>query len=148
MEFIIVFFRDILDGPIYIVVCIFCLLMICSCIGYLGERYLNKKKSNAPQTTSHVETQDAHLNLGGQQVSLAQSNASTLGDVASTTITMGANPANMGSPGYPMSDVSQQNVSMGYQQPLGTGSMSSLNSASMNPTVSSGASNSNGSPNP
>lgn len=44
MEFIIHFFRDILDGPLYIAVVIINVILICSCIGYLGERYLNNKK--------------------------------------------------------------------------------------------------------
>lgn len=46
MNFIIAFFRDVLDGPLYIVVVVLCSILICSCIGYLGEQYLNKKKSN------------------------------------------------------------------------------------------------------
>lgn len=44
MDFIIVFFRDILDGPVYVVVAIICGILICSCIGYLAEKRINKKK--------------------------------------------------------------------------------------------------------
>ena len=118
MEFIIVFFRDILDGPLYIVVCVFCLLLICSCIGYLGERYLNKKKQKQTNqhATSHVEINDAQLNPGGQSVSLAQSMGATLGEVSSSTITMGENPTNMTMPGYSMGYPQQQNVSPEYLQ--------------------------------
>ncbi len=44
MDFIITFFRDILDGPVYIIVSIICGILICSCIGYLAERSLKKKQ--------------------------------------------------------------------------------------------------------
>lgn len=44
MDFIIIFFRDILDGPLYTVIVIINLILICSCIGYLAENYLNRKK--------------------------------------------------------------------------------------------------------
>lgn len=44
MDFVIVFFRDILDGPVYIVVVSICSILICSCIGYMGERYLEEQK--------------------------------------------------------------------------------------------------------
>ena len=45
MDFIILFFRDILDGPLYWIIVVINSILICSCIGYLGERYLNKKKT-------------------------------------------------------------------------------------------------------
>lgn len=44
MDIIIIFFRDILSGPLYIIVSIVNSILICSCIGYLGEQYLNKRK--------------------------------------------------------------------------------------------------------
>ena len=55
MDFMIVFFRDILDGPLYIVVASICSILICSCIGYLGERYLNDKKTIMEKTASKNE---------------------------------------------------------------------------------------------
>ena len=42
MDFFITFFRDVLDGPLYTGVSITCGILICSCIGYLGEQYLEK----------------------------------------------------------------------------------------------------------
>ncbi len=54
MDFIITFFRDILDGPLYIVVCVICGILICSCIGYLGEQYLNKKKAQDEFNNTHA----------------------------------------------------------------------------------------------
>ena len=35
MENIIHFFRDILDGPLYVIVVIISILLLCVCIGYL-----------------------------------------------------------------------------------------------------------------
>ena len=55
MEFIITFFRDILDGPIYIVVAIICVILICSCIGYLAETSLNKKKAKQEYDETHAD---------------------------------------------------------------------------------------------
>ena len=54
MEFVIVFFRDILDGPLYIVLVIVNSIFICSCIGYLGERYLKKEKNIEKNNSSYV----------------------------------------------------------------------------------------------
>ena len=54
MDFIITFFRDVLDGPLYIIVAIICGILICSCIGYLGEQYLNKKKEKEEYDSSHA----------------------------------------------------------------------------------------------
>ena len=54
MDFIITFFRDVLDGPLYIVICVINSILICSCIGYLGEQYLNKKKNATTYTTTYA----------------------------------------------------------------------------------------------
>ncbi len=44
VDIIIIFFRDILSGPLYVFITIINSILICSCIGYMGERYLNDKK--------------------------------------------------------------------------------------------------------
>ena len=44
MEFVIVFFRDILNGPLYIITSVIAGILICSCIGYLAEQTELKKK--------------------------------------------------------------------------------------------------------
>ena len=62
MEFIITFFRDILDGPIYVVVAIICVILICSCIGYLAETSLNKKKEKQKYDETHA-TVSANQNI-------------------------------------------------------------------------------------
>lgn len=54
MDFIISFFRDVLDGPLYIVVAILCGILICSCIGYLGERYLKKQEAKKLYEQTHA----------------------------------------------------------------------------------------------
>lgn len=55
MDIIVVFFRDILDGPLYIIIFILNTIFICSCIGYLGEQYLNNKKQKEKFEQSHVD---------------------------------------------------------------------------------------------
>ena len=44
MDTIIGFFRDTLDGPIYIVWVVGCLILIFACIGYLAEKGIKNKK--------------------------------------------------------------------------------------------------------
>ena len=76
MDFIIAFFRDFLDGPVYIFVTVVNSILICSCIGYLGERYLNKHgnnvnkhkvsgKKNLKKGNSHVENSVSLDNVEG-----------------------------------------------------------------------------------
>lgn len=61
LDLIISFFRDVLDGPLYTGVAIVCGILICSCIGYLGEQYLNKQKEKADFDSTHasVATDDS-----------------------------------------------------------------------------------------
>lgn len=59
MEFVITFFRDVLDGPLYIVVSIICGILFCSCIGYLAENYYNKKRKNAEYMNTHADVSKA-----------------------------------------------------------------------------------------
>ena len=61
MDFVIVFFRDILDGPLYIAVSIVCSILICSCIGYMGEKYLVEKKEGEEFASKHTSVDDKPL---------------------------------------------------------------------------------------
>lgn len=63
MDFVITFFRDILDGPIYIIVAIISGILICSCIGYLAEVSINKKKAKEQYDNEHYqETNNSYDN--------------------------------------------------------------------------------------
>ena len=61
MDFVIVFFRDVLDGPVYIAVSIVCSILICSCIGYMGEKYLDEKKQGEDFASKHATADDKPL---------------------------------------------------------------------------------------
>ena len=61
MDFVIVFFRDVFDGPLYIGVSIVCSILICSCIGYMGERYLEEKKEGKEFASKHTSVDDKPL---------------------------------------------------------------------------------------
>lgn len=61
MDFVIVFFRDVLDGPLYIAVSIICSILICSCIGYMGEKYLAEKKEGEDFASKHATADDKPL---------------------------------------------------------------------------------------
>lgn len=54
MDFFITFFRDILDGPLYIVIAVISGILICSCIGYLAEQSINKKKQKNQYNETHA----------------------------------------------------------------------------------------------
>lgn len=57
MDIIITFFRDILDGSLYIIVAVISGILICSCIGYLAEQSLNKKKQIENHTEEHLNVE-------------------------------------------------------------------------------------------
>ena len=44
MDSFVKFFRDTLNGPLYIVVVVICVILIFACIGYLAEKSINAKK--------------------------------------------------------------------------------------------------------
>lgn len=79
MDIIIVFFRDILDGPLYIVLFILNTIFICSCIGYLGEQYLNNKKQKEKFEQSHVDISKVSDN--SQTNTIIQNSVSTINAV-------------------------------------------------------------------
>ncbi len=63
MEQIIHFFRDTLDGPVYIIVAIVAGVLLCACIGYLAEKSIKRKKaekegdSTAPSMETKITTE-------------------------------------------------------------------------------------------
>ena len=101
MDFIISFFRDTLDGPLYIVIAILCGILICSCIGYLWEQYLKKQEAKKLYEETHAaiagETVDASSLTVGTDVQVAgvtaleQSVVAPMAEVADT-IQPGVNP--------------------------------------------------------
>ena len=54
MDFIVIFFRDILDGPLYIIVALISGILFCSCIGYLAEQNNLKKKAKEKLNNSYA----------------------------------------------------------------------------------------------
>lgn len=61
MDIIITFFRDILDGYTYIIVSILSGILICSCIGYLAEVSINKKKNKKKYEESHAKVDNNQI---------------------------------------------------------------------------------------
>lgn len=82
-----------LDSPVYVVVFILCGILICAFIGYLGEKYINKKKEEQVKKSQQVDAlsnvssvafvQDA-ASSSGAQVASAQS--ATANVVAPTVV--------------------------------------------------------------
>jgi len=54
LDYVISFFRDVLVGPLYTGVAIICGILICACIGCIGEQYLQKKKEKEEFDSTHV----------------------------------------------------------------------------------------------
>ena len=90
MEFIITFFRDILDGPLYIVVAVISIILICSCIGYLAETSINKKKAKQ-------EYENSHANLSANFSNISGSNLNQVSTVINTTESVEPQPSINGS---------------------------------------------------
>ena len=57
MENIIHFFRDILDGPLYVIVVIISILLLCVCIGYLID--VRQKRQHIYKEQEINSNQDA-----------------------------------------------------------------------------------------
>lgn len=65
MDYVVIFFRDILDGPLYIVVSIISVILICSCIGYMAEQHELKKSAVAQFNHKYNDiTHDSESALG------------------------------------------------------------------------------------
>lgn len=77
MDFIVVFFRDILDGPLYIVLVIINSILICSCIGYLADNYLKRKKAQEDYNNTYatVGSSNAGVSVGATQAQQVQPQA-------------------------------------------------------------------------
>lgn len=93
MDFIITFFRDILDGPLYIIVAIISGILICSCIGYLAERSINKKKEKQKYEQEHYDVnQEEQTNSNRVENNAVQQNISNnnINDVQDS-VTVNAN---------------------------------------------------------
>ena len=94
MDFVIVFFRDVLDGPLYIAIAIICSILICSCIGYLGEKYLDEKKEGEDFASKHVTADDKPITAEEARNTLANTsenpNAVAAAQEAQAAVAQGA----------------------------------------------------------
>lgn len=78
MDFIITFFRDILDGPLYIIVTVICSILICACIGYLAEKRQKKRQAKEQYVeVSNVSIPSATVASSVPTVPAVPSTAST-----------------------------------------------------------------------
>ncbi len=68
MDFIVVFFRDILDGPLYIAIVVINSILICSCIGYLADNYLKRKQAQENYNNTYATVgSNAGVSVGTAQ---------------------------------------------------------------------------------
>jgi hypothetical protein len=105
MDIFVTFFRDVLDGPLYIIVVIINLILICSCIGYLGEKRLKKKEAKAIYEKTYAQVNNPNMNraTGTTMVSNASSAVATTYQV----------PGQVNAVGGVQSAIPKQNISMG-----------------------------------
>ena len=68
MEYVISFFRDTLNGPVYIIVSIIAGILICSCIGYLAEQSELKKKQKKEYDNTHASVTNNNSNSISSEV--------------------------------------------------------------------------------
>ena len=72
MEQIIHFFRDTLDGPVYIVVAIIAGILLCACIGYLAEKSIKRKKALEEEENSSAPAMETKIAMPQSPASVAQ----------------------------------------------------------------------------
>ena len=77
MEIIIALFRDVLDGPVYIIVSVICGILIMSCIGYLADKKIKTKKQQ-DQYASVDNTDFNHVETSNETPSSPYSNVQTV----------------------------------------------------------------------
>ena len=98
MDFIVIFFRDILDGPLYIIVAIISGILFCSCIGYLAEQNNLKKKAkeklnNSYATVANIDNSvNANASISANTTSVSTSSSTITSTPTSSSIgQVGAN---------------------------------------------------------
>ena len=90
MDFIVIFFRDILDGPLYIIVALISGILFCSCIGYLAEQNNLKKKAkeklnNSYATVANIDNSvNANVSISANTTS-APTSSSTITSMPTAT---------------------------------------------------------------
>ena len=98
MDFIVIFFRDILDGPLYIIVALISGILFCSCIGYLAEQNNLKKKAkeklnNSYATVANIDNSvNANASISANTTSVSTSSSTITSTPTSSSIgQVGAN---------------------------------------------------------
>lgn len=77
MDIVISFFRDFLDGPLYIAVVVIGVILICAGIGYFAEKSQLRKKKEQELQNSYVSVSDPREQNSSFNT---QSNATSLGN--------------------------------------------------------------------
>lgn len=111
MDFIITFFRDVLDGPLYIVIAVIAGILICSCIGYLAERSIIKKREKKKYEQEHFNVDTSSVANSNIEVRGVDSSVQAEPSVEMETIQI-SNPSTENEPqqSIPEMDNSSTNV--------------------------------------
>lgn len=83
MEYVIMFFRDVLDGPLYIVVAIIAGIFVCSCIGYLAEQSENRRKQDEQKKNEYVSVSNQNTTSIKNEQSINNNATNTVQNVQS-----------------------------------------------------------------
>ena len=77
MNVFISFFRDVLDGPVYIVVATISIILIFAGIGYFAEKKQKREEEQKKFDNSHISIQNDHANIptGSQTATISDVNA-------------------------------------------------------------------------
>ena len=96
MDFIVIFFRDILDGPLYIIVALISGILFCSCIGYLAEQNNLKKKAKEKLNNSYATVANIDNSVNANASTSANT---TSAPTSSSTITSTPTSSSIGQVG-------------------------------------------------
>lgn len=124
MDYIIIFFRDILDGPLYIIVAIISGILICSCIGYLAEVNINKKKIKQEYEKKYADVNSNTIssnntNINTNPPAIAIQNNMDNNKIVNTNVAVSNNNPTDNQINQPMLGISIDNIQNDPNQNIG-----------------------------
>lgn len=112
MDFIITFFRDVLDGPLYIVIAVIAGILVCSCIGYLAERSIIKKREKRRYEQEHFNVDTSSVASSNIEVRGVDSSVQAEPSVEMETVQI-SNPSTENEPQQSIPELDNSSTNVG-----------------------------------
>ncbi len=125
MDFIITFFRDVLDGPLYIVIAVIAGILICSCIGYLAERSIIKKREKKKYEQEHFNVDTSSVANSNIEVRGVDSSVQAVPSVEMETVQI-SNPSMENEPQQSIPEMDNNSTNVGGTRQEDVNSMQNM----------------------